>query len=208
MSDITDRILAAIQQSGLSYTELSKLTKVSRSALQRYAMGETDKIPITVIEAVANATNVDAKHILGWDTEQEDLTPYNPVMHKIPILGDIAAGLPIFAEQNIVDYMYTELNGGNKYFALKVKGDSMNAASIPDGSTVVVRQQEKVENGEIAAVRVNNDSATVKRFKQNKNIIQLVPQSYNPEHEIQIYDLKKDKIDILGKVVECKTVFN
>ena len=96
-------------------------------------------------------------------------------MHKIPILGDIAAGLPIFAEENIEGYTYTELNHGGKYFALRVKGDSMTAANIPDGSLVTVRVQPQVENGEIAAVRVNDDTFTIKYFKQNENIIQLIP---------------------------------
>ena len=84
----------------------------------------------------------------------------------------------------------------------------MTAANIPDDSVVIVRRQQAVNNGEIAAIRVNDDRATVKRFKQDKNIVQLIPQSYNPDHQIQIYDLKTDKIDVLGKVVECKTYFN
>ena len=94
-----------------------------------------------------------------------------------------------------------------EYFALRIKGDSMTAANIPDGSLVTVRVQPQVENGEIAAVRVNNENVTVKRFKKDKNIVQLIPQSYNPEHQIQIYDLKSDKIDVVGKVVECKVEF-
>ena len=83
----------------------------------------------------------------------------------------------------------------------------MTAANIPDGSLVTVRVQPTVENGEIAAVRVNHDTFTVKRFKQEKNIVMLMPQSYNPEHQAQIYDLKQDSIEIVGKVVECKVGF-
>ena len=216
MSERSERILQAIQNAELSYSELSKLTGIPKSALQRYATGETEKIPIDRIEAISKAVNVSAQYIMGWDkqsTHDENVQlppeaiPYNPVMHKIPILGDIAAGLPIFAEENIEGYTSTELNHGGKYFALRVKGDSMTAANIPDGSLVTVRVQPQVENGEIAAVRVNDDTFTIKYFKQNENIIQLIPKSYNPEHEIQIYDLKKDKIDIVGKIMECKVEF-
>ena len=85
---------------------------------------------------------------MGEDVPMKDVSPlpegaipYNPIMHRIPILGDIAAGLPIFSEENIEGYTYTELNHGGKYFALKVKGDSMTAANIPDGSLVTVRVQ-------------------------------------------------------------------
>lgn len=140
-------------------------------------------------------------------TETKIGTPYNPIIHKIPILGRIAAGLPLYAEEHIEGYTYTERNGGAEYFALRVKGDSMNAAQINDGSMIIVRRQPEVDNGQIAVVRVNKDDATVKRFKQEGNIIQLIPQSYNPEHQIQIYDLKNTDIEIIGKVVECKVEF-
>ena len=146
MSERSERILQAIQNAELSYSELSKLTGIPKSALQRYATGETEKIPIDRIEAISKAVNVSAQYIMGWDkqsTHDENVQlppeaiPYNPVMHKIPILGDIAAGLPIFAEENIEGYTYTELNHGGKYFALRVKGDSMTAANIPDGSLLL-----------------------------------------------------------------------
>lgn len=133
--------------------------------------------------------------------------PYNPVIHKIPILGRIAAGLPLYAEEHIEGYTYTEHNGGAEYFALKVKGDSMTAAHINDGSMIIVRRQPEVENGQIAVVRVDKEDATVKRFRQDGNIVQLIPQSYNPEHQIQIYDLKDTEVEIIGKVVECKVEF-
>lgn len=216
MSECSDRILQALKQADLSYGELAKLTGISKSALQRYATGETKKIPIDSIEAIAKATNVSAKYLMGWDKQSThaentqlppEAIPYNPIMHRIPILGNIAAGLPIFSEENYEGYTYTELNHGGKYFALKVKGDSMTAANIPDGSLVTVRVQPTVENGEIAAVRINHDTFTIKRFKQEKNIVMLMPQSYNPEHQTQIYDLKQDDVEIVGKVVECKVGF-
>lgn len=83
----------------------------------------------------------------------------------------------------------------------------MSAVQINDGNTIIVRKQERVENGEIAVVRVDNENATVKRFKKDGNIVQLIPQSFNPQHQIQIYDLKRSKIVVIGKVVECKVQF-
>lgn len=147
-------------------------------------------------------------HISKSDLIEEPIgTPYNPIVHEIPILGRIAAGLPIMADENIEGYTYTERNGGYNYFALKVQGDSMNAVNIPDGSIIIVRQQPTVENGEIAVVRVNNEEATVKRFRKDGNDVQLIPQSFNPEHGIQFYNIKKTKIEVVGKVVECRTEF-
>ena len=166
----------------------------------------------TKIKAFAEALNTTPGYLMGYgndnpDTLLDNATPYNPVMHRIPILGYISAGLPLYADEHIEGHTYTDLNGGAEYFALRVSGDSMTAANIPDGSVLIVRRQPTVENGEIAVVRVNNENATVKRFKQEKNIVMLMPQSYNPEHQTQIYDLKKDKVEVVGKIMECKVEF-
>lgn len=122
--------------------------------------------------------------------------------HRIPVLGRISAGLPLYAEEHIEKYIYTELNGGNEYFGLRVVGDSMTAARIYDGDIIIVRQQETVEDGEIAVVMVNSDDATVKRFHRSGRTVTLSPQSYNPAHQPQIYDLRETSIRIIGKVVQ------
>lgn len=182
--------------------------KMNKSTLSRYE-NELQEPMYTVIVNLAKLFNVSVDYLSGATEEPNSQigTPYNPIIHKIPILGRIAAGLPLYAEEHIEGYTYTEHNGGAEYFALKVKGDSMNAAHINDGSMIIVRRQPEVENGQIAVVRVDKDDATVKRFRKDGNIIQLIPQSYNPEHQIQIYDLKNTDIEVIGKVVECKVEF-
>lgn len=208
-----DKLNNLRKRNGYSMDKLAELYnekfggKLNKSTISRYENNLQEPI-FTTVKNFAELFNVTTDYLTGTDISLPDgAIPYNPIMHRIPILGDIAAGLPIFAEENIDGYTYTELNHGGEYFALRVKGDSMTAANIPDGSLVTVRVQPQVENGEIAAVRVNDSSFTVKRFKQDKNIIMLMPQSYNPEHQVQIYDLKKDKIDVVGKVMECKVEF-
>lgn len=200
------------KRNGYSMDKLAELYnakfdgKLNKSTISRYENGLQEPI-FTVVKNLAELFSVTTDYLTGSDELTNDVKPYAPPMHKIPILGYIAAGLPLYADEHIEGYTYTERNSGAEYFALRVKGDSMTAANIPDKSLVIVRRQETVENGEIAAVRVNEENATVKRFKQDKNIVQLIPQSYNPEHQIQIYDLKNDKINIVGKVVECKVEF-
>ena len=110
--------------------------------------------------------------------------------------------MPLYAEENIEDYIYTELNGGNEYFGLRVVGDSMNAAGILQGDVIIVRQQEEVEDGEIAVVMVGSDDATVKRFHQDGTTVVLSPQSYNPSHQAQIYNLKETNVRVIGKIVQ------
>lgn len=124
--------------------------------------------------------------------------------HRIPILGRISAGLPLYAEQHIEGYTLTDLNGGAEYFALRVSGDSMNAARIQDGDILIVRRQDEVENGEVAVVMVGDDDATVKRFYATGSTVTLMPQSTNPDHQPQIYDTTKTSIRVIGKVVEVK----
>lgn len=128
-------------------------------------------------------------------------------LHRIPILGQIAAGLPIYAEENIEGYTYTEMNGGAEYFALRVKGDSMTGLRILDGDIVIVRRQPSVEDGEIAVVIVDDENATMKRFYRTGSTVTLMPQSTNPAHTPQVYDLSKTKIEIIGKVVKLEVVF-
>lgn len=124
--------------------------------------------------------------------------------HRIPILGRISAGLPLYAEQHIEGYTLTDLNGGAEYFALQVSGDSMNAARIQDGDILIVRRQEEVENGEVAVVMVGDEDATVKRFYATGSTVTLMPQSTNPTHQPQIYDTTTTPIRVIGKVVEVK----
>lgn len=124
--------------------------------------------------------------------------------HRIPILGRISAGLPLYADEHIDGYTLTDLNGGAEYFGLRVCGDSMNALRINDGDIIIVRRQEEVEQGEVAVVLVNEEDATVKRFYSSDTTVTLMPQSTNPEHIPQIYDISKTEIRVLGKVVKVE----
>lgn len=126
----------------------------------------------------------------------------------VPILGVIQAGDPILADQNILGYEYipSEMAKGRKYFGLKVVGDSMDNSRIFDGDVVLVRQQDNVENGEIAVVLVNDESATIKRFFKTDSMVTLMPDSSNKEYQPQFIDITKNNVKILGKVI--KVVIN
>lgn len=163
-----------------------------------------DIFGISVAEMYGTDTASNVFPIHSDNFEATDLKELYQPTHRIPILGRVAAGLPLLAEQHIEGYTLTTLNGGAEYFALRVHGDSMNAAMIPDNSVVIVRKQDIVENGQIAVVMVDLEDATVKRYRQDGNIVMLLPQSNNPVHQPQVYDLTETKIDILGLVVECK----
>ena len=166
------------------------------------------------INVYAKALKVDPSFIMTGECGNE----YDSLMQRvgamplsitgtIPVLGRVAAGMPLYAQENIESYISVDYPNPNEYTALRVNGDSMNAARIDDGDIIIIRKQDIVENGEIAVVIVNGDDATVKRYHRDGNIVTLTPQSYNPEHTVQIYSLKDVPIRIFGKVVEVRRSF-
>lgn len=211
---IGERIEQRRKQLGLTLEDIAQEIGVAKSTVQRYEKGTIDRIKLPVIEAIARVIAVNPAWICGkTDTMEpnnraslpDGATPIDfSKYHQIPILGRIAAGLPIYAEENIEGYTITDLNGGAEYFSLRVRGDSMNAIGINDGYLIVVRRQDMVETGEVAVVMVGDEDATVKRFYSTDTTVTLMPQSTNPKHQPQIYDLRTTPITVLGKVVKVE----
>lgn len=158
------------------------------------------------VEAMAQYFGCEKSDLIEDKTSSTDFLASVDFSHlkRIPILGRIAAGLPLYAEEQIEGYTFTDLNGGAEYFSLRVEGDSMNAIGINDGYFIIVRRQDIVENGEVAVVMVGDENATVKRVYATETTVTLMPQSTNPIHQPQIYDLSKTSIKVLGKVVKVE----
>jgi len=125
------------------------------------------------------------------------------VAGKIPLLGRIAAGEPIFDEGNIESYLDVSNSffARGTLFALKIKGDSMIDDHICNGDIAIIKKQDRVENGEIAAVMVEGieEGATLKRFHKTHSRVELRPS--NPNHETIYIDTAKNKVQVLGKFV-------
>ena len=162
---------------------------------------------IDKIEMMANYFGIKKSDLIEDQSAKppipSDAIPYAPTQ-RIPILGRISAGLPLYAEEQIEGYTYTDLNHGGEYFALRVHGDSMDALGIKEGYLVIVRRQDYVDNGTICVVLVGDNEATMKRFYQDGDTVTLMPQSTNPNHMPQIYNLKHTPIHIIGKVVKVE----
>ena len=200
MSDISNRILNIILAKEISYGELSERTGIPKSALQRYATGQTEKIPIDRLEKIAAAIGTTAAYLMGWAdsaTLPSNVIPM-PEMRKIPLLGAIACGAPILAEEHIEDYVDIPKHIPAD-FALTCKGDSMINARIFDGDIVYIRQQEEVANGEIAAVLIDSE-ATLKRVQLYEDHISLEPE--NPQYRpIVLWGEEMNTVRILGKAI-------
>lgn len=205
MSEISKRILNAITNKEVSYGELSERTGIPKSALQRYATGQTEKIPIDRLEKIADALGVATSALMGWDTQPEEKParsiPHGfspmPEMVLIPRVGRIACGDPITAEENIEGYDKANKKW-NADFTLVCVGDSMYP-KIEDGDIVAIRIQPEVNNGEIAAVRIG-DEATLKMVFLHPNYIELRP--VNPAYEsiIRVGE-EMEEVHIEGKAV-------
>ena len=215
MSKRSERILAAIQKAGLSYNELSKLTNIPKSALQRYATGETEKIPIDRIETISKAVNVPAQYIMGWTDDIKSKQPSNiiPIDNdtefvNIPVVGRVAAGVTCYADMDIVDYEPTSIDSitpGEDYVYLKVVGDSMYP-KFEEGDLVLVRRQTSVDSGSYAVVIIDGEDGVIKKVVYGKDWIEL--QSVNPMYPPRLFeDADVLRISIYGLVKEIKRKF-
>ena len=205
------RLAEALAARGMRQNELCERTGIPKSALSQSLHGKFEP-KNDRLAAIARALDVTEAWRAGFDVPMErDAAPALPPGaiplvggRRIPVLGRVAAGLPLYAEENIEGYIFGDGDLDEDYFALRVQGDSMTAAGINDGDLVVVRQQNIVDDNDIAVVCINGCEATVKRFRRSGNTVMLVPQSYNPTHQTQFYNLKETPVHIYGKVVEIR----
>lgn len=210
VANIYERIKARRQELGLTVEELAlKMGYKDKSSISKIENGKTD-IPQSKVEAFARALGTTTAYLVGAEEEKAAL-PQGAIPVRsgpvIPVLGQVRCGRPMYAEENISGYVSYLGNSGEKYYALRAVGDSMNAAGISDGDTVIVRQQDAVDPNTIAVVCVNGDEATLKRFRQDGDTVFLSPQSFDPSYQVQVYDLKKTPVHIMGRVMEVRKTF-
>lgn len=189
---------------GMSQQELADLVGYkSRSSINKIELGKNDILQST-IKKIAFVLNCTPSYLMGGADNSVDFpdVPSNiipiPNMHKIPLLGTIACGEPLLAEENLDGYVEMPENV-HADFCLRCNGDSMVGARIKDGDVVFIRQQPEVENGEIAAVIID-DEATLKRVYLSTDKIILQPE--NPRYEPFVYVGEElSQIRIIGKAV-------
>lgn len=197
------RLLKAMELRNLSQADMVKQTGISKGALSAYMNGEYLPKQINTYK-LAKALRVDAAWLMGKEVEMEPL-PQNILplrLQKVPMLGSISGGEPIFVMEQQNNYAL--LNGENDVdFCLQVEGNSMQDAKISDGDVVFVRRQPCVDNGEIAVVLID-DEATLKRFYKTEKGIILKPE--NPDYQPLFYSAEDFKsVRVLGKAVLVQT---
>ena len=195
------KLKEARKQAGLTQCEVSKLVGISQTGYSDWETGK-NRVDSQTLHKLAKLFGVTTDYLLGNDTYQRKGV-------SIPVYGDVAAGLPIEATENIVDYEEIDaaLAATGEFFGLRVRGGSMEPR-IKEGDVVIVRKQEDADTGDTVIALVNGDSATVKRIKKEASGLSLIPN--NPTYDIMYYsadDVQRLPVRIVGKVVELRGKF-
>ena len=199
---------------GITLDEIGKITGVGKSTVKKWETGLISNMGRDKIANLSKILKVSPAVFINDSIDDYNEAVNLPVMSKpkgvkIPVLGYVRAGIPISAVEEILDYeeISEEMSRQGKFFALKIKGDSMEP-KFSEGDVVIVQQQSTVENGDIAVVLVNGDDATVKKFYRSNSGIKLI--SINPAYDPFFFtpdEVNTLPVQIIGKVVELRAKF-
>ena len=181
----------------LTQEQLGNLVGVNRAAINKWETGRVTNLKRETIKQLSEIFGISPALLVEPDISPENIIPM-PTMRKIPLIGTIACGVPILASENhdgdvdVPEHIHAD-------FALRCKGDSMINARIFDGDIAYIRQQDTIENGEIAVVLID-DEATLKRVRLYDDHIVLEPE--NPQFRPIVYwNEEMNDVHIIGKAV-------
>ena len=200
-----ERMKQRRKEIGLSAEKVAEHLGVSPATIYRYEKGDIEKVPVDIVAELAKILQTTPAYLMGWEEQPEPKKPTippgfepMPKMKKVPLIRAIACGEPITAEQNI-EKMVDVPEYIRCDFSLTCHGDSMVDAGIHDKDVVYIRIQPEVENGEIAAVRIDGE-ATLKRVYYNPGTLTLMPA--NPAYAPMVYTGSQlEEVHIEGKAV-------
>lgn len=210
MKKYSNRVRELRLAKSLSQEQLAEKIGLTKQAISQYERGERNP-SMTVLDALCDFFNVSSDYLLGKDSvtlrfvgkdEIDKLESKSCV--RIPVLGRVAAGVPIDAIEDVLDWeeIPEAMAATGEFFGLRIKGDSMQPR-IAEGDVVIVRSQPDAESGDVVIVQVNGDHATCKRLMKHETGISLI--SFNPVYPPIVYtneEIKSLPVTIVGKVVE------
>ena len=191
---IGKRIKYYRERAGYSQTDFANLLGIKNNALSQYESGDRS-IDDNIKFAICAALQIEPNELFAYQPSKKGV--------KIPVLGRVVAGIPIEAITEILDYeeITENLAATGDFFALVAKGDSMTGVGIHDGDVVFFREQDMVDNGQIAAVFVD-DEVTLKRVVYYREKNKLILYSENPAFEPLVYlGEELDHIHIIGRAI-------
>lgn len=204
METIVDRIRLLCKKSGTSITKIEAELGYANGTIGKWSKSKRPP-PLEKIIAIANRLDCSIDYLRSG--ESGSFQQSNGI--KIPVLGDVAAGIPIEAITDILDYEEIDeaMAKTGEFFGLRIKGDSMEPR-MQEGDVVIVRKQDTAVNGDTVVVLVNGDSATVKKIKYGPDGITLI--SSNPSHDPIFYsagEVESLPVRVIGRVVELRAKY-
>ena len=180
---------------GLTQEELGNYVGVQKSAIAKYENGRIENLKRTTIEKLSELFGILPSELLGISATN------NVMSNTTNVIGVVPAGTPIEAIEDIIgEIEYPSRFANKEVFALQIKGDSMNKI-LPDGCIGLFEKTSTLENGEIGAIMVNGDDATVKKFYRLTDSYVLEPLSFNPEQHPLIIKDGTDPVSVIGKLI-------
>lgn len=208
-----EKILELMKNNQMTKYKLAKELGISNGIVSDWANGKSSSYT-KYIPVIAKVFNVSTEYLLT-DSEESSQLPIgampvdSSMFVKIPVIGSVRCGEPIFAESNIEGYenVYAEnLCNGETYFFLRAKGDSMINAGINEGDLLLIRKQSDVESGDIGIVNINGDEETLKRIIKKDKAIVLQPE--NPAYQTKIFIGKElNDLHIQGRLMQVVKKF-
>ena len=202
--EMNEKIKSLRLKKGLTLEQVGKYVGVGKSTVRKWETGMIENMRRDKIAKLAAVLGTTPEYLMGWEEEKKAISSYPGLMpittQRIPLLGEIACGKPIFCDEDRESYVECGTNI-HADFCLRCKGDSMIGARIHDGDIVFIREQDSVDNGQVAAVIIG-DEATLKRIYYYPEKAKLILQAENPKYEPLVYiGDELSEIHILGKAV-------
>lgn len=180
---------------GLTQEELGNYVGVQKSAIAKYENGRIENLKRTTIEKLSELFGILPSELLGISATN------NVMSNTTNVIGVVPAGTPLEAIEDIIgEIEYPSRFANKEVFALQIKGDSMNKV-LPDGCIGLFEKTSTLENGEIGAIMVNGDDATVKKFYRLTDSYVLEPVSFNPEQHPLIIKDGTVPVSAIGKLI-------
>ena len=194
------QLQALRRERGLSQAKLAEMIGVHQTAISQWEKGRTNPDRVS-LSRLSQALGVSIDALLGNDVQNEAC--------MIPILGDVRAGLPAEAVENILGYeeVTPEMARSGRLFALRIRGESMQPRMCP-GDVVIVREQPDADSGDVVVAMVGDSDATVKKLVKKESGIVLM--SFNSVFDPMVYseeEVRRTPVRIIGKVIELRARF-
>ena len=196
---VGERIRNLRKEKGMSADKLGELIGKDRATVYRYESQDIENMPTSVLEPLAKALGTTPAELMGWNSNVSPLPKSNVFMR--PLFNSVAAGFGVVADNTIVSYIPTFITTPSEqeqFIWISVQGDSMSPL-IDDGSEILVKKQDCVDNGQIGVVLIDGEDAVVKKISYGDNWIELISiNPYYPPRRFEGADVQR--VRVLGLV--------